>query len=74
MITTDKESNWFIHLVTVTAVYGTLIWFSLPPDDRMYLSLKALQAYRRWAWDRWIKRTPGWLVEALQVRGRVPIE
>lgn len=67
----EAKENWLLQVLTVTTVYGIIIWFSLPPDERMYLSLKALQAYRRVVWARWVNRTPGWLLEALEVRGKI---
>jgi hypothetical protein len=71
---TKKDNHWVLQLAATATVYGLIIWFTMPPDDRMYITLQAMQAYRRYAWSRWVKRTPGWLVEALQVRGQITLE
>jgi hypothetical protein len=74
MVKEDKGTDWFLQLVTTTVVYGVVIWFTLPPNDRMYLTLRLMQGYRKVMWNRWLKATPGWLIEALQVRGKIKVD
>lgn len=74
MIKEQKDSHWFLHLMGTATIYGVIIWFTIPRTDRMYITLRAMQAYRRYAWSQWLRHTPGWLIEGLQVRGKITID